>query len=174
MLCPWVSDRSCLPKGRIFGKKLPFHCIGTRWLQWFLFDTMSDFAQILALCRARIITIPTIHMGIAYSGSVVFIFQRHTSRQKSKPKLCPISPKIQTKIPSVLFWGAHTSESWHIIPFLAKNTNNKMIGSGLFVTKITSKTFGAPYIWIIHRIKNCIPNLTQRSPAPAPAVEMEV
>jgi hypothetical protein len=27
-------------------------------------DTMSDFAQILALCRARIITIQTIHMGV--------------------------------------------------------------------------------------------------------------
>jgi hypothetical protein len=25
---------------------------------------MSDFARILALCRARIITIPTIHMGV--------------------------------------------------------------------------------------------------------------
>jgi hypothetical protein len=26
-------------------------------------DTMSDFARILALCRARIITIPTIGLG---------------------------------------------------------------------------------------------------------------
>jgi hypothetical protein len=30
---------------------------------FFFFDMMSDFAQILALCRARIINIPTIHMG---------------------------------------------------------------------------------------------------------------
>jgi hypothetical protein len=48
---------------------------------------ISDFARILALCRARVITIPTIHMGVIECklpmhivGIIITPRARHTSR----------------------------------------------------------------------------------------------
>jgi hypothetical protein len=54
------------------------------------FDTMSDFAQILALCQARIITIPTIHMGAIECKlamcmvGLVIIRARHSAKIRAK------------------------------------------------------------------------------------------
>jgi hypothetical protein len=51
---------------------------------------MSDFAQILALCRARIITIPTIHMASLVCKlpmcmvGIVIIRARHSAKIQAK------------------------------------------------------------------------------------------
>jgi hypothetical protein len=53
-------------------------------------DTLSDFAQILALCRARIITIPTIHMGAIVCKlpmcmvGIVIIRTRHSAKIRAE------------------------------------------------------------------------------------------
>jgi hypothetical protein len=48
---------------------------------------MSDFARILALCRARIITIPTIHMG-SLQKSVLHCIPR-VIRTRQALRVCP-------------------------------------------------------------------------------------
>jgi hypothetical protein len=54
------------------------------------FDTLSDFAQILALCRAPIITIPTIHTSSYYSAEdncmVRLVIIRARQRAKIRAK----------------------------------------------------------------------------------------
>jgi hypothetical protein len=51
---------------------------------------MSDFAQILALCQARIITIPTIHFGSLVCKlpkcmvGIVIIRARHSAKIRAK------------------------------------------------------------------------------------------
>jgi hypothetical protein len=53
-------------------------------------DTMSDFAQILALCRARIITILTLHMGAILCKlpmcmvGIVIIRAQHSAKIRAK------------------------------------------------------------------------------------------
>jgi hypothetical protein len=56
------------------------------------FDTMSDFARILALCRARVITIPTIRMGVIECKlpmgivGIVITGARHSAKIRAKKR----------------------------------------------------------------------------------------
>jgi hypothetical protein len=60
-------------------------------LKKFLFDMMSDFARILAVCRARVTTIPTIRMGVIIECKlpmpivgIVITRARHTAKNRAK------------------------------------------------------------------------------------------
>jgi hypothetical protein len=59
-------------------------------LKKFLFDTMSDFARILAVCRAQVTTIPTIRMGVIECKlpmrivGIVIARARHTAKNRAK------------------------------------------------------------------------------------------
>jgi hypothetical protein len=64
---------------------------------------MSNFARIVALYRARIITIPTIHMGVIVCKlpmcmvGIVIIRAQHSAKIQAKKRTSLHSPSYRTR-----------------------------------------------------------------------------